>query len=258
MIRKIPNIKIGLSSAICFWDISEAFRLAKKFGIGIEILPFRWQYKKITELSKKFPEVEILGFHAPFNKDYIDCIKTAMRGWTSPGAVFSIIWGLLLGPATKSPAITLAKDFDAYINFHPNSFIPVKDCRVFIENPTDKEEGCCPMEVVRLAYKHSVGMTFDCSHAAELYKTASSFLGAYCHMAPKNIHFSDSILGQTQKHFIPGDGNLPLHKLLELFAKNAKKSDEQRIIIELAPAYNKKVRETAIEKSLRFINKALE
>ena len=154
MIRKIPNIKIGLSSAICPWDISETFRLAKKFGIGIEILPFRWQYKKITELSRKFPKVEIIGLHAPFNKDYIDCIRTAIRGWTSPGAVFSIIWGLLLGPAKKSPAIALARVFGGYVNFHPNSFIPIKDCRVFIENPTDKEEGCYPWEVKALSHAH--------------------------------------------------------------------------------------------------------
>src|SRR3989344_2631483 len=174
MIRKIPNIKIGLSSAICPWDISETFRLAKKFGIGIEILPFRWQHKKITELSEKFPEVKILGFHAPFNKDYVDCIKTAIRGWTSPGAVFSIIWGLLLGPAKKSPAIPLAKDFDAYVNFHPNSFIPIKDCRLSIENPTDKEEGHSPFEVRMLANEYSAGTTFDTSHASELFRNGSA------------------------------------------------------------------------------------
>ncbi|MEK7097821.1 MAG: hypothetical protein AAB906_03175, partial [Patescibacteria group bacterium] len=118
----MKNIKIGLSSAIFFHNLEEIFRLAEKFGIGVEILPFRWQYNTVTRLVKKYPGVKVLGFHTPFCYGYRDFLAAALRRPPTIGSIFNLIWAPLLGPARKSPALTLAEDLGGYVNFHPNSF----------------------------------------------------------------------------------------------------------------------------------------
>jgi len=247
------KIKVGVSTSLRPWNPAEVFHLAEKYGLGVELVVFRWQTLAFWQrLRKKFPSVKILGVHAPFCGNYSQYWENIKAdNLTIPQRIMQTAWPILMGDVRDNPAARIANEFSCPLIMHPKAFLGSKvqlPRNTLLENPAAYEDGgiYTPESFMALVKKHDLGTVFDPEHAV-IPPGEWNIVESFLVLGSRYIHFSD--YKDHNEHLIPGEGETDFSGLV----KTIREQDNDIVVImELKPYRDS---EEALYKTLTFLGK---
>ena len=247
------KIKVGVSTSLRPWNPAEVFRLAEKYGLGVELVVFRWQTLAFWQrLRKKFPSVEILGVHAPFCGNYSQYWSNITAdNLTIAQRIMQTVWPILMSDVRGNPAVRIVNEFGCPLIMHPKAFLGSKvqlPKNTLLENPAAYEDGgMYTLEsFMALAEKYGLGTVFDLEHAV-IPPGEWDIVKSFRILDSRYIHFSD--YKDHNEHLIPGEGEVDFTGLINAIKGQG---NDTAIIIELKPYKNS---EEALYETFTFLGK---
>lgn len=268
-------MKIGVSNSCTgFFPVRRTFEIAEELGLDRVELYYPWLLSKrrLKRIRDDYPDI-LLGFHAPFChglREFWQAVwgDVRKRGRSFlDGFLLTPLWTALSGIGSWNfrRTLQLAKKMGVYVNLHTEA-VESSPEKVILFLMAFKRKWGTPLLVenswagratgsqMAVVFAHAIGAsgtTFDPVHAGragedlfEAYETMKQGPGGI-----QVVHFSDWG-GGAKEHLVPGDGILPLKKLLQTLAGDG---FEGTFVIELFPTFNKRKAQDKVERTRDFI-----